>query len=151
MKFIGFDREEEAIEWAKAKIGVQGPTGLARAISAVDSKGGLSFVVVLSNFAPRNVDLHIAAVAGSRWAAPKEFSRMFNFVFHYVFEHLGAARVTGLIRATNVECRRYAEHFGFSLEGVMRKAFSDCDLCIYGFLKEDFLSHKLYGGKLCTH
>ena len=51
-------------------------------------------------------------------------------------------RVTGLVRAKNLAARRFDEHIGFELEGIMRKAFIDDDLCVYGFLRENFESHK---------
>lgn len=144
MKFIGFEREQEAITWAKEKLGIEGPTGLCRAMSAVNDAGELVFVVVMSNFVPRNVDMHTAAVPGARWASEYEGIKMFNALFHYAFDFLGAARVTGLVRAKNRRARKFDESLGFKLEGVMRKAFHDDDLCIYGFLKEDFECHKWY-------
>ena len=141
MRFIGFEREEEAVTWAKRVIGIESPVGLCRALSAVDSNGDFAFVVVLSNFTNRNIDMHTAAVEGATWASPKAAIRMFNSVFKYAFEHLKAVRVTGLVRSKNNAARKFDEHLGFKLEGVMRKAFTDDDLCVYGFLDEDFLNH----------
>ena len=111
-------------------------------MSAVDEQGNFVFVTVLSNFSPLNVDMHTAAVAGSRWASPREFIKMFNDVFEFAFDKLKVQRVTGLVRAKNKAARRFDEHLGFELEGIMRKAFIDDDLCVYGFLRENFESHK---------
>lgn len=147
MKFIGFDREDEALEWAKKRIGIDGPTGFARAMSAVDSKGEFAFVVVLSNFTPRNIDMHTAAVEGATWASPREGLKLFNKVFRYAFIELGAVRVTGLVRAKNQKARLFDEHLGFKLEGIMKEAFEDDDLCIYGFLKSDFEKHRWHDGR----
>jgi len=144
MKCIGFDREEDAIVWAKDVLGIENPTGFCRALSAVDAENRFVFVVVLSNFTSRNVDMHTAAVKGTQWARPKEVIKMFNSVFGYVFDHLKACRVTGLVRATNREARSFDEHLGFQLEGIMRRAFVDDDLCIYGFLAEEYKSHQWY-------
>jgi hypothetical protein len=147
MKFIGFEREDEAIKWAKERIGIDGPTGFCRALSAVDSADNLAFVVVLSNFTPRNIDMHTAAVDGAKWASPREGLKLFNVVFHYAFDKLGAVRVTGLVKASNQAARRFDEHLGFTLEGIMRQAFDGDDLCIYGFLKEDFEKHRWHDGR----
>lgn len=147
MKFIGFEREDEAIKWAKSRIGIDGPTGFCRALSAVDAADNLAFVVVLSNFTPRNIDMHTAAVDGAKWASPREGLKLFNEVFHYAFDKLGAVRVTGLVRASNQDARRFDEHLGFKLEGIMRQVFEDDDLCVYGFLKEDFEKHRWHDGR----
>jgi len=144
LKFIGFERELEAVEWAKSVLAITYPTGFCRAISSVDDNGQFVFVVVLSNFSARNVDMHTAAVPGAQWARPKAALRTFNAVFGYAFEHLGLARVTGLVRASNKEARGFDEHLGFRLEGIMRKAFADDDLCVYGFLAEEYRAHSWY-------
>lgn len=147
MKFIGFEREDEAINWAKTRIGIDGPVGFCRALSSVDSAGNMAFVVVLSNFTPRNIDMHIAAVDGAQWASPREGLKLFNEVFHYALDKLGAVRVTGLINGKNQVARNFVEHLGFTLEGIMRQAIVDDDLCIYGFLKEDFEKHRWHDGR----
>lgn len=141
MRYIGFEREVEAVEWAKDVLKIEGVTGFARALSAVDEAGEFVFVVVLSNFSPLNVDMHTAAIPGSIWARPREGVKMFNEMFDYVFNVLGVQRVTGLVRAKNAAARRFDEHLGFELEGIMRRAFKDDDLCVYGFLRENFESH----------
>lgn len=142
MRYIGFEREAEAVNWAKNVLGIEGVTGFARAVSAVDEQGNFVFVVVLSNFSALNVDMHTAAIPGAAWASPRESLRMFNDLFGFVFNRLKLQRVTGLVRAKNTAARRFDEHIGFELEGIMRKAFIDDDLCVYGFLRENFESHK---------
>ena len=148
MKFVGFDREEDAIRWVKRTIGIQAPTGFCRALSCVDDAGEFVFVVVLSNFGGANVDLHTAAVPGARWATPRAFLAIFNATFDYTFNTLGAKRVTGLVRADNAAARQFDEHIGFELEGRMRQAFPDgTDCLIYGFLKSDYEKHPLRRSK----
>ena len=73
---------------------------------------------------------------------------MFNEIFGFIFNKLHVARVTGLLRGKNTQAKRLNEHFGFQLEGIMRKSFEDDDdLHIYGFLKEDYYSHKWFRGQ----
>lgn len=140
MRFIGFDREDEAIEWAKSVIGVK-VAGLCRALSCVDASGRFAMVVVLSNFSPLNIDVHVASPTGRKWATPKGFIEIFNAVFHYIFDQLGAVRATALIKSTNIRARQFVEHLQFKLEGVMRKSFETDDLCIYGLLDSEFYAH----------
>ena len=147
MKFIGFDREDEAIQWAKEKIGIDGPVGFARAMSAVDTSGAFVLVVVISNFSKRNVDMNQVMADNGKGFSPRVIKQMFNALFHYVFDELKVARVTGLVRAKNLKARRLDEHLGFKLEGIMKESFEDDDLCIYGFLKQDFLEHRWHDGR----
>lgn len=147
MKYIGFEREDEAIAWAKERMELSGPSGFCRAMSAVDSTDNFVLVVVLSNFTPRNIDMHQASCKGGKGFSPRVIVTMFNAIFEYVFYKLHAARVTGLVKASNSKARRFDEHLGFKLEGIMREAFEDDDLCIYGFLKADFDNHRWHNGK----
>lgn len=146
MKFIGFEREDEAIEWAKSKIGLEGPSGFCRAMASVDDNNNFLFVTVFSNFSSRNIDIH-NAIEHSNKLTPRGFIEMWNEAMHYCFTKLGAARVTGLVRSSNNKARQFDERIGFKLEGVMREAFEDDDLCVYGFLRKDFEEHRWYHGR----
>jgi RimJ/RimL family protein N-acetyltransferase len=139
MKFIGFQKEEEAELWARGKLNLDAPPGFFRAAAAIDEKGEFVCVVVMTNFTSRNVDLNI--VIDKKKVTPKETIVMFNGIFEFLFDKLGVARVTGLLRGKNLDSRRIAEHFGFTLEGVMRNSFADDDLFVYGFLAEEYRAH----------
>jgi hypothetical protein len=144
LKFIGFEREDEALLWAKQILGIQGETGLSRAMSAVDPEGEFCFVVVLSNFSARNIDMHTASSGSGEWATSRAAVVMFNAIFQYAFDHLGAVRVTGLVKSTNTDAIQFDEHLGFTHEGTLRQAYPDADLLLYGFLSTEFHEHKWY-------
>jgi len=144
MRFIGFEREEEAEVWARGRLELENKPEFFRTLAAVDENDEFVCVVVLTNFTPRNIDLSI--VIDYRKVTPKGTIEMFNEVFGFVFDKLHAARVTGLLRGKNRRAKKLNEHFGFKLEGVMRKAFANDDLHIYGFLAEDYHSHVWYRG-----
>lgn len=140
MKYIGFEREDDAEVWARSRIGVDNGIGFFRAMAAVDENDNFSCVVVFTNFTARNIDVNIAAAKGN-WASPKETVLMFNKIFSYTFTELKAKRVTALIASKNITSKVFVKHLGFKLEGTMRKALPDDDLEIYGFLAEDYYSH----------
>jgi RimJ/RimL family protein N-acetyltransferase len=144
MRFIGFEREDEAEAWARAKLELENSPAFFRAMSAVDENDEFVCVVVMTNFTQRNIDLSI--VIGGKGLMPKGMLVMFNEIFGFVFDKMHVARVTGLLRGKNTKAKRINEHFGFKLEGVMRKSFIDDDLHIYGFLAEDYHSHVWYRG-----
>ena len=144
MRFVGFEREDEAEAWARARLELENKPEFFRTLAAVDENDEFVCVVVMTNFTPRNIDLSI--VIDHRKVTPKGTIEMFNEVFSFVFDKLHAARVTGLLRGKNRRAKKLNEHFGFKLEGVMRKAFADDDLHIYGFLAEDYHSHVWYRG-----
>ena len=138
MRYIGFEREEEAESWARQRIKIKGMPGFFRAASAVDKNDEFVCVVVMTNFTSRNVDLSIAIDA--KKMLPKGTILMFNEIFGFVFDKLQADRVTGLVHGENEQAKKINEHFGFKLEGVMRKAFEGADMSIYGFLAEEYHS-----------
>jgi RimJ/RimL family protein N-acetyltransferase len=144
MRFIGFEREDEAEAWARARLELENKPEFFRTLAAVDENDEFVCVVVMTNFTSRNIDLSI--VIDHKKVTPKGTIEMFNEVFGFVFDKLHAARVTGLLRGKNRRAKKLNEHFGFKLEGVMRKAFADDDLHIYGFLAEDYHSHVWYRG-----
>jgi RimJ/RimL family protein N-acetyltransferase len=139
MRFIGFEREDDAEVWAREMLELDTAPEFFRAMAAVDENDEFVCVVVMTNFTARNVDLSIAI--DTRKVRPRGTIEMFNGVFGFLFDQLHVARVTGLLRGKNEKAKRINEHFGFKLEGVMRKAFADDDLHVYGFLAEDYHSH----------
>jgi len=139
MRFVGFEREEEAEAWARQKLELAHPPEFFRAMIGVDDNNDFVCVVIMTNFTKRNVDLTI--VMDGKRMTPRGTIDMFNGVFGFLFDKLGVARATGLLRGKNKRAKRINEHFGFKLEGVMRKSFEDDDLHIYGFLAEDYYSH----------
>ena len=146
MKFIGFEREEEAEAWARERLNAACEPELYRAMAAVDERGEFACAIVFSNFTSRNIDLNFAARDG-RWITPDGAVEMFNGIFDYAFNTLRAARCTSLIKGQNIKSRKFVEQLGFKLEGIMRSAFDDDDLYIYGFLASEYYTHDWYRGK----
>ncbi len=138
MKILRFERTDEAVAWAKKIIGIDGMTGDVTAVSLVDDKDEFLAVTVFSAYTGTNIDMHIAARPKSHWLSRSYF----NASFELPFLVLEVPRVTGLIRAENLDAQRFVTRLGFQYEGRMRKAFPDGgDLTLYGLLREEYLKH----------
>lgn len=142
MRYIGFEREEDAELWVRQRLGITSEPTFFRAMSSIGSDGEFVCVVVLTGFSERNVDINLAMdIRGIR---PKELMRMYNEVFGFVFDRLRVSRVTALIPGQNRKSAETTARFGFVHEGVMRKALANDDLHIYGMTADDFRAHAWY-------
>lgn len=138
MKILRFERNNEAVAWAKKVIGLDGLTGDVTTVSLVDDAGEFVAVTVFSAYTGNNLDVHIAARPRAHWP----FRSFYRASFEMPFMVLEVQRVTGLIRAENLKAQRFVTRLGFQYEGRMRKAFPDGgDLTLYGLLREDYLKH----------
>ena len=52
--------------------------------------------------------------------------------------------VTARVRKKDKRTRRFVEGIGFKLEGIMRRALKNDDICVYGFLRRDW-ENSVYG------
>ena len=138
MKILRFERNDEAVAWAKKTIGIDGMSGDVTSVSLVDDNDQFLAVTVFSAYTGTNIDMHIAARPKSHWLSRS----FFNASFELPFLVLEVPRVTGLIRAENLKAQRFVTRLGFQYEGRMRKAFPDGgDLVLYGLLREEYLKH----------
>jgi len=138
VKILRFERKDEAVAWAKKVIGIDGMSGDVTAVSLLDDNGDFLAVTVFSAYTGTNIDMHIAARPKSHWLSRS----FFNASFELPFRVLEVPRVTGLIRAENLDAQRFVSRLGFQYEGRMRKAFPDGgDLVLYGLLREEYLKH----------
>ena len=141
---IGNDRKDEALTWARSRMGLEGPCGPCLTFSRVDKDNNFCAVFVFSDLNEYSACIHYAGRPGGHGFAPDFVAAAFD----YAFITLGLSRLTGPTRGSNQLALRIAPKFGFTHEGVMRKAFVDGDDChIFGFLREDYLNHKWRKGK----
>ena len=81
-------------------------------------------------------DIRVAAAAerGTRWARPQ----VLRYLFDYVFNQLGCARATFVIREGNERAERVSKKLGFRKEGVIRRGWDGkTNALIYGLLKTE--------------
>ncbi len=153
MQILRFERTDEAVAWAKKIIGINGMSGDVTAISLLDDNDEFLAVTVFSAYTKTNIDMHIAARPKCHWLSRS----FFNASFELPFRVLEVPRVTGLIRAENLDAQRFVSRLGFQYEGRMRKAFPDGgDLVLYGLLREEYLKHpwskhEVTRGTVVTH
>ncbi len=103
------------------------------AVGLAAHTGELIAGVVFQNYIKTSIEVHIASV-GRGWAT-REF---LGECCRYPFLTLGCARMTGLVPAGNEAGANFDEHFGFKLEGRIRKILPNGDdLLVYGMLREE--------------
>lgn len=107
----------------------------------LEEDGELLAGVLFQNHCGPNILMHVASDGTRKWMTPAYLCASFR----YPFEQLGVRRITGLVRADNIDAQRFDEHLGFVREGVMREGASDgADMFVYGLLKRDC---KYLGGR----
>jgi RimJ/RimL family protein N-acetyltransferase len=99
------------------------------AIGLLNSNDELIAGVVFDGYQHPNILMHIAAERLSK--------NFMDAIVRYPFEQLQCKRITGTILKSNKKSRRFANHMGFKLEGILRDAHKNGDVCIYGLMKKD--------------
>lgn len=90
--------------------------------------GELVAGVIFENIGRHNAWVHVAAVEDKRWLNRQSV----RVPFLYAFKVCGLSRLTGCVDASNMACRRFAEHLGFKPEAVLYGAAEDGgDIVIY--------------------
>jgi hypothetical protein len=126
------DQDERLLGWAERRLGVSWVASQCRWLAGVDTD--IRFVVVYSNFSPRNCDLTIATDGSKTWAT----RRSLRAIFAPPFELWGLRRVTFIVKADNQPSIRMLETAGARREGIARKAFDgDVDGIAFGMLREE--------------
>ncbi len=139
---LGFDAELS--QWLQKRIPHFSASPETRCVGVVRGKS-LVGVVAYSNFSqPGEIwagDVEMSCAADSpRWWS-REVGRA---MFKIPFEQFGCERVTARVRKKDKRTRRFVEGIGFKLEGIMRRALKNDDICVYGFLRRDW-ENSVYG------
>lgn len=145
MKRIILDQSEAITNWVAAKIG-EDSIPMAYGVG-LEHDGKLVAGVVYAQKTATNVHMHVASNGSRHWMTPEYL----GFCFAYPFFHLKCERVTGFVRADNIDAQRFDEHLGFIREGRLRRACADgTDLIVYGMLREEcrFLTGKYHAAFL---
>lgn len=97
------------------------------AIGSVNGAQEIMAGAVFTGYEHPNILMHIAADAMT--------PQFVAAIMRYPFVQLGCLRVTGLIEKRNHASRRFAKHLGAVLEGTMKDASLNGDVCVYGLLR----------------
>lgn len=123
--------KEVIAEFVASRIGISPEFGNFTAIGLV-RRDYLIAGVVYNQFGGANVCAHIGAIEGGHWLTPAFLYAMFD----YPFNQIGKRRITALIPRKNKRSRKFVEHLGFKIEGVMQHYFERDDMCCYGLIRE---------------
>lgn len=113
----------------------------------LEKDGELCAGVVFTQKAGANILMHVASDGSRHWMTPAYLAACFR----YAFVQEKCNRITGLVRADNVDAQRFDEHLGFKREGQLRAACTDgTDLIVYGMLKSEcrFIEGKYHAALL---
>ena len=118
------------IQWVHSQLGSSAPATDATGVGWMRS-GEIIAGASFNNWNGANIYMHIAA---------KRFVPTFvAAIMDYPFRQLECRRVTGMITEKNVQSRRFAEHLGARIEGVMQDAAINDNIVVYGLLRKDAL------------
>ncbi|CAN0620323.1 RimJ/RimL family protein N-acetyltransferase [Burkholderia multivorans] len=139
MKRIVWNDPERVMRFVATRVDEDDFTNYAAI--GLENDGELCAGVVFNNKSGANILMHVASDGSRHWMTPAYMAACFR----YPFIQEGCTRITGLVRADNVDAQRFDEHLGFKREGQLRSACTDgMDLIVYGMLKSEC---RYIGGK----
>jgi RimJ/RimL family protein N-acetyltransferase len=130
LKTIVWDRPEEVGRWVCDRIGGAFDPTSATAIG-LERDGKLIAGVIFDHWNGRSIAMHVAG-EGGHWMT-RDYAKA---CFGYAFNQLKVNKILGFVDSENHAARRYDEHLGFVLEGVIRDAGKNGDLLIYSMTPE---------------
>lgn len=128
------DQKEFAQRWLESQIGAG--FGPAEIIMVSDGEKPQA-VVMYHNYRGEGIEVSMAAVT-PKWAKRDDIRACLAYPFH----QLQVRRVTALVDKRNRRARRFLEGIGFILEGSLKDALPDGDMCLYGMTRRWFLRSK---------
>lgn len=123
---------QRVIDWVTDFAPEFGNYGAAVGIG-LEKGGDLIAGVVFNEYNGPNINMHVAAMPGSRWL-DREY---LWYCFYYPFEQLKVKRVTGLVGEGNAKSRRFTEHLGFELEAKLKDAHPTGAMLVYVLRREN--------------
>jgi RimJ/RimL family protein N-acetyltransferase len=134
MRKILANQDEMVAQWVASRIPIFEFGSSPYTAIGLMSDGVMLAGVVYQNYTRIDIQMHTAAVEGSRWLT----SKFLGEVFRYPFEQLQVHRVTALIPALNTRSEKFCKHLGFKKEGRVREILPQGeDLLVYGMLKRE--------------
>lgn len=119
------------VEWTATILGITVYHDTTQGIGWARN-GNIVMGAMFNNYNGASIHMHIAKLHG------ESFSPTFiAAIMDYPFRQLGVKRVTGLVAENNHVSRRFAQHLGARMEGVLQDALPDGNLLVYGLLRKD--------------
>lgn len=110
------------------KCGITTQWGDFQAAASVNSEGEIEAGCIFYGYLWPNIMMNVAA---------ERMTPAFAFAMtSYPFVNLKCRSITGMIKKKNKASRRFAEHLGAELRGVLKEAAADDDVLIYQLMSE---------------
>lgn len=122
----------EVILWVERHLGEQFDHKNSVGIGWLDQRQNIVIGAVFTDYDKYNLNAHI-------YKQPNiVIQPLFIAAFlHYPFCQANVDRISGIVPASRIGARRFAERLGATQEGVIRKGIDGEDVIIYGLLKEE--------------
>lgn len=129
---IILDDPDRLIAWAGEQLGL-GFFSDARAMGW-GTPGDIRAVAVYERWTGTDCSVHLISDQRPGWLS----RRFIAAGFTYPFVVGGLQRMTGLVPASNKRALRLNQHFGFRIEGALRRGADDGgDMIVMGMLREE--------------
>ena len=130
MTRIVWGEDERVGHWAAERMGGTFDKRSGNAIG-LERDGQLIAGVIFDTWNVHSIAMHVAAV-GPNWLN-RAYMRA---CFSYAFDQLKVHKVLGWVDSRNLKARRFDEHLGFVVEGVIKDAGRHGDILIYSMTRQ---------------
>lgn len=139
--------KETERKWVEQSISLHEKEEVLRFVICDEKNDKMIGLIGVTNIDSHNKSFSLSSMVDPEFRGRGVVGKGRELVFRYMFDEMGMERVTARILIDNISSRKAVEKFGYTEEGVMRRAaFKNGvykDLVIYSMLKEEFYS--LYG------
>ncbi|OWT62156.1 N-acetyltransferase [Candidimonas nitroreducens] len=100
----------------------------------IEDDGELIGGIIFDSKWGASIQMHVASNGSRHWMTAAGLAACFGYAFNQEKVNI----IVGLVRADNIEARRFDEHLGFKQCGQLPLACTDgTDLIVYGMRKSD--------------
>lgn len=117
--------------WISDRVGGGYVPGRGSTIGLFDAEAGILAATYFTDCNGASIVMHCAG-EGKSWLN-REF---LWFTFYYPFEQLNVRKILSPVESDNLDCIRFIEHIGFTLEATLKDASPKGDLLIYSMGKQ---------------
>lgn len=129
---VDWSQNLEHLKAAEAAFGFEFKGSPVYWLAVVDDAGEAGAVALYHNFTACGCELSVLML--KRFILTREHLAA---VFGYPFLQLNLRRLTSVVRTDNARSIEQTRRLGFTVEGIVRHWYEDCDGILSGMTKED--------------